>query len=78
MRCAWEEKNFRKSYLISGQSAPIWKTFLDKFEEWSITDLAYKALDQNLDEMEEEINEEIENNTDVENNSIDDIEASEE
>ena len=72
------EKNFRKSYLISGQSAPIWKTFLDKFEEWSNTDLAYKALDQNIDEMEEEINEEIENNTDVENDSIDDIEVSEE
>ena len=63
------EKNFRKSYLISGQSKDVWKSFLEKFEEWSNTDLAYKALDQNIDEAEEEVNEQIEND------SIDDIEA---
>jgi hypothetical protein len=70
----WEDpdKNFRKSYLISGQSAPVWKTFLEAFEEWSNKDLAYKALEQNIDDIEEEINEQIEND------SIDEIEASDE
>ena len=55
------EKNFRTSYLQSNQATPIWKTFLDKFEEWSNTDLAYKALDQNLEDAEEELTEVIEN-----------------
>ena len=59
------EKNFRKSYLISGQSKEVWMTFLNQFEEWSNTDLAYKALDQNFDEAEEEcdqiIDDEIDN-----------------
>ena len=59
------EKNFRKSYLISGQSKEVWMTFLNQFEEWSNTDLAYKALDQNFDDAEEEcdqiIDDEIDN-----------------
>ena len=44
----WEdpEKNFRTSYLQSNESAPVWRTFLAKFDEWSISDLSYKSLNQ--------------------------------
>jgi len=62
----WEdpEKNFRTSYLQSNQSAAVWKTFLEKFEEWSNTDLAYKALNQEINE--DELDEVIENAEDNE------------
>jgi recombination protein RecA len=70
----WEdpEKNFRTSYLQSNQATPVWKTFLEKFEEWSNTDLAYKALNQEIDE--DELDEVVENN---ENDNIDEIKSEE-
>ena len=40
------EKAFRASYLKSNQSKEVWMSFLDKFNEWSQSDLAYKSLDQ--------------------------------
>jgi recombination protein RecA len=48
-------KNFRTSYLQSNQSKDVWATFLTKFDEWSQTDLAYKALNQDDEEEPEEI-----------------------
>lgn len=48
------EKNFRTSFLQSNQSKDVWASFLDKFNEWSEKDLAYKALNQDIDENEEE------------------------
>ena len=53
----WEDpdKNFRTSYLQSNAAAPVWKTFLlDGFDKWSQADLAYKALDQGINEDDSE------------------------
>ena len=51
------EKNFRTKYLQSNQSAPIWKTFLDAFDTWSQNDLAYKSLNQENEEDDDDIQE---------------------
>ena len=74
----WEypEKNFRTSYLQSNQATPIWKTFLEKFNEWSEKDLAYKALNQDIDENE--LDEVVENSEISEDESIDNVKESEE
>ena len=63
----WKEpdKNFRTSYLQSNQSKEIWMTFLDKFDQESQKDLAYKSLNQeneedDIQENPEEIPEENE------------------
>ena len=52
----WKEpdKNFRTSYLQSNQSKEIWMTFLDKFDQKSQEDLAYKSLNQDGDNEFEE------------------------
>lgn len=65
----WEdpEKNFRTSYLQSNAAAPIWKTFLAKFDEWSQDYLSYKALNQENPEEEEVVEQ-----------SVDDAQANEE
>lgn len=55
------EKNFRTSYLKTNQSKDVWASFLSQFDEWSKTDLAYKALNQDIEEAEEEVEEIIEN-----------------
>ena len=59
----WKEpdKNFRTSYLQSNQSKEIWMSFLEKFNEWSESDLAYKALNQDIEEAENELDEIVEN-----------------
>ena len=58
------EKSFRTSYLQSNQSLPVWKTFLEKFDQWGQDDLAYKALNQDIDENEDA----IENNFEEDSN----------
>lgn len=55
------DMKFRKAYLCSNKAKDVWATFLAKFDEWSQTDLAYKSLDQDAEEAEEEIDEAIEN-----------------
>ena len=54
-------KTFRTSYLKSNQSASVWKTFLENFDQWSTSDLSYKALNQDNEEANEEVNEIDEN-----------------
>lgn len=61
------EKNFRASYLQSNASKDVWMTFLSDFEKWSIEDLSYKALNQDIEEAETEANNIIE--AEEENNS---------
>lgn len=65
----WEdpEKAFRTSYLQSNASAPVWKTFLGRFDEWSQADLAYKSLNQ--DSIEDDIDEEANVEPSLETNS---------
>lgn len=58
-------KNFRTSYLQSNQSKEIWASFLDKFNSWGESDLAYKSLNQDIEDAEEEITEAIDNAEDV-------------
>lgn len=56
----WEdpEKAFRTSYLQSNAAAPVWKSFLARFDEWSLADLSYKSLNQvnPEDDIDEEAN----------------------
>lgn len=59
------EKNFRTKYLQSNQSKDVWMSFLDKFNEWSQQDLAYKSLNQDEDyENESEIESEDDSSID--------------
>lgn len=51
---SWEDpsKQFRTSFLQSNESVKIWKTFIEKFDEWSQKDLAYKSLNQDIETLE--------------------------
>lgn len=61
------ETMFRKAYLCSNASKDVWATFLGKFDEWSQNDLAYKELNQDIDDAEDEINDAIDDSDDIDN-----------
>lgn len=70
---SWKEpeKMFRQSQICS--NVEIWKSFLDKFEEWSKNDLAYHKIEDNnsvleggnIDEIDMNVNEEAETEEEV-------------